>query len=45
MRHRCELAGAFGFLLKPLHGDVLLETVKSALARNSAEQNAGNGVK
>jgi|SRR5579871_128385 len=45
MRHRCELAGVFGFLLKPLHGDVLLETIKNALSRNAAEQNAGSHVK
>ena len=37
-RHRCELAGAFAFLLKPLHGDVLQETIKATLARCAAEQ-------
>jgi FixJ family two-component response regulator len=35
-RHRCELAGAFGFLLKPLHGDALIEAIESALSRSFA---------
>jgi FixJ family two-component response regulator len=39
-RHRCGLAGASGFLLKPLHGDALQETIKRALAGSSAERNA-----
>jgi len=33
-RHRCDLAGAFGFLLKPLHGDTLVEAIKSALSKS-----------
>ena len=37
-RHRCELAGAFAFLLKPLHGDVLQETINAALWRDAAGQ-------
>jgi len=43
-RHRCELAGAFGFLAKPLSLDVLLETIHAALAKASVEQTAGTGV-
>jgi FixJ family two-component response regulator len=37
MRHRCELAGAVAFLVKPLMADTLLETIRSTTARRRAE--------
>lgn len=43
-RHRCELAGAFGFLVKPPSLDALLEAIEAALSRTSAGQNAKSGV-
>jgi FixJ family two-component response regulator len=32
MRHRCQLAGAVAFLVKPVTSDPLLETIKAAMS-------------
>jgi FixJ family two-component response regulator len=32
MRHRCKLAGAVGFLVKPVMSDPLLEAIKAAMS-------------
>jgi FixJ family two-component response regulator len=32
MRHRCKLAGAVGFLAKPVMSDQLLEAIKTAMS-------------
>jgi len=35
LRHRCELAGASGFLTKPVTGDTLLNAIKAAVGAAS----------
>ena len=32
MRHRCKLAGAIAFLVKPVMGDPLLDAIKTAMS-------------
>ena len=39
-RHRCELAGAFAFLVKPLSLDALLDTIQAALSKGSTSAEA-----
>jgi FixJ family two-component response regulator len=36
MQHRCELAGAVGFLIKPVTKETLLDAIAAALGQSSA---------
>ena len=40
MRHRCELAGAAAFLLKPVSADILISTIRTVVAADSNPESA-----